>query len=62
VSHCFLVFRVAPIFMSIVWWFFGTWMFSDGFLFWIKELGLLTNPSHWVRILDFIGSYIYIAL
>jgi hypothetical protein len=33
-------------------WFFGTWFFADGFLFPIKELGLLTNPSHWVRVLD----------
>jgi hypothetical protein len=30
-------------------WFFGTWFFADGFLFPVKELGLLTNPSHWVR-------------
>jgi hypothetical protein len=26
--------------------------FSDGFLFPVKELGLLTNPGHWVRVLD----------
>jgi hypothetical protein len=26
--------------------------FVDGFLFSVKELGLLTNPSHWVRVLD----------
>jgi hypothetical protein len=42
--------------------FFGTWFFPDGFLFLVKELGLLTNPSHWVRVLDVIGSYMYIVL
>jgi hypothetical protein len=47
--------------MSIVGWFFGTWFFADGFLFPVKELGLLTNPSHWVRVLDVIGSYMYIV-
>jgi hypothetical protein len=24
--------------------------FVDGFLFMVKELGLLTNPGHWVRV------------
>jgi hypothetical protein len=42
--------------------FFGTWFFVDGFLFSVKELGLLTNPSHWVRVLDVAGSYMYIVL
>jgi hypothetical protein len=36
--------------------------FVDGFLFLVKELGLLTNPGHWVRVLDVIGSYMYILL
>ena len=36
--------------------------FSDGYLFPVKELGLLTNPGHWVRVLDAAGSYIYIVL
>jgi hypothetical protein len=36
--------------------------FVDGFLFPVKELGLLTNPSHWVRVLDAAGSYMYIVL
>jgi hypothetical protein len=58
---CF-VFRVASFFMSIVGWFLGTWFFADGFLFPVKELGLLTNPGHWVRVLDVAGSYIYIVL
>jgi hypothetical protein len=37
-------------------------VFVDGFLFLVKELGLLTNPSHWVRVLDVVGSYMYIVL
>jgi hypothetical protein len=28
---------------------FFTWFFVDGFLFLVKELGLLTNPGHWIR-------------
>jgi hypothetical protein len=36
--------------------------FADGFLFSVKELGLLTNPGHWVRVLDATGSYMYIVL
>jgi hypothetical protein len=66
VSHFFLVFcRLGN--MSIVSLFFFdfcvTWrFFSDGFLFPVKELGLLTNPGHWVRVLDVVGSYMYIVL
>jgi hypothetical protein len=37
-------------------------LFVGGFLFLVKELGLLTNPSHWIRVLDVVGSYIYIVL
>jgi hypothetical protein len=36
--------------------------FADGFLFPVKELGFLTNPSHWVRVLDATSSYMYIVL
>ena len=61
-SYFFLVFHVASIFVSIVRQFFGTWFFVDGFLFQVKELGLLTNPGHWVRVLDVVGSYMYIVL
>jgi hypothetical protein len=43
-------------------WFFGTWFFVDGFLFPVKELGFWTNPGHWVRVLDVVGSYMYIVL
>jgi hypothetical protein len=43
-------------------WFFDTWFFADGFLFPVKELGFWTNPSHWVRVLDVVASYMYIVL
>jgi hypothetical protein len=42
--------------------FFITWFFADGFLFPVKELRMLTNPGHWVRVLDATGSYMYIVL
>jgi hypothetical protein len=61
-SHFCFVFLVVSIFVSIVGRFFGTGSFVDGFLFLVKELGLLTNPSHWVRVLDAVGSYMYIVL
>jgi hypothetical protein len=50
------------VFVSIFGQFFGTWFFTDGFLFLVKELGLLTNPGHWIRVLDAVGSYMYIVL
>jgi hypothetical protein len=37
-------------------------LFADGFLFPVKELELLTNLGHWVRVLDAIGSYMSIVL
>jgi hypothetical protein len=37
--------------MSIVGQFFDTCFFS-WFLFSVKELGLLTNPGYWVRVLE----------
>jgi hypothetical protein len=37
-------------------------VFADCFLFSVKELGLWTNLGHWVRFLDFVGSYMYIVL
>jgi hypothetical protein len=61
-SHFCLVFHVASIFVSIVGRFFEHMVFSDGFLFMVKELGLLTNPGHWVRVLDDASSYMYILL
>jgi hypothetical protein len=36
--------------------------FVDGFLFPVKELRLLTNPSHWIWVLDVVVSYMYIVL
>ena len=54
--HFFLGFRVH------FGRFFGTWFFTDGFLFLVKELGLLTNPCHWIRVLDVASSYMYILL
>jgi hypothetical protein len=62
VSHFFLVFHVASIFVSILGLFFDTWLLAYGFLFSVKELGLLTNKGHWVRFLDATGSYMYIVL
>jgi hypothetical protein len=52
----------VSIFVSIIGRFFGTWFFSDDFLFPVKELGLLANPGHWFRVLDATGSYMYIVL
>lgn len=46
--HCWAIFRHV--------------VFTDGFLFSVKELVLLTNPGHWVRVLDETGSYMYIVL
>jgi hypothetical protein len=37
-------------------------VFANGFSFPVKELGLLTNPGHWVRVFDVVGSYMYIVL
>jgi hypothetical protein len=53
---CFLDFHVH------CWEVFRHMVFVDVFLFSIKELGLLTNPFHWVRVLDVVGSYMYIVL
>jgi hypothetical protein len=36
--------------------------FADGFLFLVKELWFWTNPGHWVRVLDDVGSYMYFLL
>jgi hypothetical protein len=44
------------------WAIFRQLVFGDGFLFPVKELGLLTNPGHWVMVLDVAGSYMYIVL
>jgi hypothetical protein len=62
VSHFCVIFHVALISVSIVGRFFGTWFFPDGFLFPVKELMLLNNLGHWVRVLDVVGSSMYIVL
>jgi hypothetical protein len=63
-SECFLRKRVAflPRFLCPLLGIFWHMVFADGFLFPVKELGLLTNPGHWVRVLDATGSYMYIVL
>jgi hypothetical protein len=45
-----------------VWGVFRHMVFADGFLFTVKELGLLTNPGYWIRVLDATRSYMYIIL
>jgi hypothetical protein len=47
-SHFFFIFCVASISVSIVGRFFRHMVFADGFLFSVKELGLLTNQGHLV--------------
>jgi hypothetical protein len=56
--HIFASFFVLPRFSCPLLSGFLT----HGFLFSVKELGLLTNPVHWVRVLDVVGSYMYIVL
>jgi hypothetical protein len=62
VSHFLPHFSCHLDFHVHFWEFFRHMVFSDGFLFPVKELGLLTNPGHWVRVLDVVGSYMYIVL
>jgi hypothetical protein len=35
---------------------------AHGFLFPVKELGLLTNLGYWIRVLDAMRSYMYMVL
>jgi hypothetical protein len=56
------IFWLSLIFMSIFGQFFSTWLFIDGFLFPVKELGLMINLGHWIRVLVVIGSYTCIVL
>jgi hypothetical protein len=57
-----------PIFFFLVvfcvrfWVDFWHMVFADGFLFPVKELGLLTNTGYWIRVLDTTGSYMYVVL
>jgi hypothetical protein len=50
------------IFCVHFWGVFQHMVSIDGFLFLVKELGLLTNPGYWIRVLDAMGSYMYIVL
>ena len=56
------LFFVASFFRVHCWAVFWHMVFVDGFLFPFKELGLLTNTGHWVKVLDVDGSYMYIVL
>ena len=53
---CFLDFCVH------CWVVFRHMVFADGFLFLVKELGLLTNLGHWVRVLDVVVSFLHLIL
>jgi len=44
------------------WVVFQHMVFTNGFLFPVRELGLMTNPGHWVIVLDVVGAYMYIVL
>jgi len=44
------------------WAVFRHIVFADGFLFPVKELGLLNNSGYLIRVLDAAGSYMYIVL
>jgi hypothetical protein len=55
--HIFLHFSFHLDFHVHSWAVFQHMVFADGFLFSVKELGFLTNPGDWVRVLDVDGSY-----
>jgi hypothetical protein len=42
------------------WTVFWHIVFVNDILFSVKELGFLTNLAHWVRVLDAVGSHMYI--
>jgi hypothetical protein len=62
VLHFASIFMLPRFLCPLLGSFFRHIVFADGFLFPVKELGLLTNPGHWVRVLDAVGSYVYIVL
>jgi len=45
-----------------IWVVFWHMVFCQWFIFPVKELGLLTNTGHWIRVLDVVDSYMYIEL
>jgi hypothetical protein len=57
-----LHFLCCLVFLVHCWVVFRHMVFADGFLFSVKELWLFTNLGHWVRVLDAVGSYMYIVL
>jgi hypothetical protein len=58
----FLCFSCCLDFHVHCWAIFRHIVFVDGSLFLVNKLGLLTNPSHWVRVLNVSSSYTYILL
>jgi hypothetical protein len=62
VSHFCLAFSCHVDFCVHYWEVFRNTVFSNGFMFSVKELGLLTNLVHWVRVLYVVGSYMYLVL
>ena len=60
--HIFSSFFASPRYLCPLLGDFSSHGFFYGFLFLVKQLGFLTNPSHWVRVLDVTGSYVYIVL
>jgi hypothetical protein len=56
---CYIIFTSSNTYLGA---FSSHGFFSDGFLFPVKELRLLTNLGHWVRVLYVVGSYMYIVL
>jgi hypothetical protein len=57
---CYII--CMAVFCVHFWVVFQHMDFSNGFLFTVKELGLLTNAGYWIRILDDTLSYMYIVL
>jgi hypothetical protein len=58
--HIFASFFCCLYFHVHCWEIFWHMVFFNGFIFPVKELELLTNPGHWVRVLDVDDSYMYI--
>jgi hypothetical protein len=60
--HIFASFFVSPQVLCPLLGGFLTHGFFRWFYISVKELGLLTNTGHWVRVLDAASSYMYIVL
>jgi hypothetical protein len=57
-----MVKKIWQFFCVHFWAVFRHMVFANGFLFLIKELGLLTNMGYCIRVVDAMGSYMYIVL